>query len=141
MALNFWLPCLCYQATKQPILFSPIFSIIFSQFEQLKKKTNFFWSKTRFSSVLDQWKVCFLFQLLKLRKFHEWGKQDWLFGGLMSRTRYTINIYFSAFEVSGWFWLAIRINSWLEKSYKRIQWSGWGLRVFFMILKSNTYQM
>ena len=34
-------------------------------------------------------KVCFLFQLLKLRKIlgKNWGKQEWLFGGLMSLTR------------------------------------------------------
>ena len=53
---------------KPPILFPPIFSTNFSQLEQLKKKTNFL----LFFSVLDQWKVCILFQLVKLR--NNWGK-------------------------------------------------------------------
>ena len=35
-------------------------------------------------------KVSFLLKLLKLRKIRgkDWGKLEWLFGGLMSRTRY-----------------------------------------------------
>ena len=60
--------------TKQPILFSPIFSIIFLSM----------------SSWFGSMKSFFSFQLLKLRKIRErnWRKQDWLFGSLMSRTRY-----------------------------------------------------
>ena len=49
-------------------------------------KKKLFWTKTRFF---------ILFQLLKLRKIHgkNWGKQNWFFGGLMSRTRYSIVTY------------------------------------------------
>ena len=80
---------------KKAILFPPIFS----QFEQLKKKTNFLLVQNRgfdrvcywwswitkaciawFWPVLDHWKVCFLFQLLKIG-----GNK---IGGLISRTRY-----------------------------------------------------
>jgi hypothetical protein len=59
--------------------------MIFPQFEQLKNENklfigpklrkNLFWTNKKF-----------LFQMLKLRKNRRknWGKQDWLFGGLMS---------------------------------------------------------
>ena len=72
-----------------PNFFHEIFSV-----EQLRKKkqTLFIGPKLR------EKKICFgpikslLFQLLKLRKNRgkNWGKQNWLFGGLMSRTRYKI---------------------------------------------------
>ena len=76
--LSSQLSCSWHQSTKPWILFFPFFSIDFSQFEQLKKTKNNF-----------QWKVCFLFQLLRLRTFwgKNWGKQDSWFGGLMSRVR------------------------------------------------------
>ena len=83
-----------HQITKPRILFSPIFSTNFSQFQQLKRKQTFYLSKTDFFFfILDQWKVWFLFQQLKLRKIRGkyWGKQDSWFGGLMSRTRYRIS--------------------------------------------------
>ena len=61
------LSCSWHQSTKQPILFSPIFSTNFSQFENSWKH----WSKTFFFSVLDRWKVCYLFQLLIWENFVE----------------------------------------------------------------------
>ena len=87
-----YVSCSWHQTTKPPILFSPIFSTNVSPFEQLKKKTNILLVQNRFFfSVLDQWKVCFLFQLLKKRKIRgkKWGNQDWLFGNWMSGTRKT----------------------------------------------------
>ena len=59
-----------------PIFFYEIFSV-----EQLKKITNFLLVQNSFFSVLDQWKVCYLFQLLKLRKIRgkNWGKQKLFF--------------------------------------------------------------
>ena len=61
--------CSWHQTTKPGILFSQIFSTRFFQHEQLKKnKKTFYWSKTGFFLVLYQWKVCFLFHLVKLRK-------------------------------------------------------------------------
>ena len=45
----------CHLQELKPILFSPIFSMNFSQLEQLKKKTNFLLVQNRFFfSVLDQ---------------------------------------------------------------------------------------
>ena len=46
----------------------PNFSTNFSQFGQLKKQTNFLLVQNRFFLDLDQWKVCFLFQLLNWEK-------------------------------------------------------------------------
>ena len=44
-------------------------------------------------------KICFLFQLLLGRNIRgkNWGKQYWLFGESMSRTRYTFRIMFQFF--------------------------------------------
>ena len=66
-----YISCSWHQTPKPPILFSPIFSTNFSQLEQLIKKTKVF---SRFWTI---WKVCFLFQMLKLRKFHRkiWGNK------------------------------------------------------------------
>ena len=47
-----------------PIFFHEIFSV-----EQLKKITNFLLVQNSFFSVLDQWKVCFLFELLNWENF------------------------------------------------------------------------
>ena len=43
-----WTSCSWHQSTKQPILYSPIFSTNFSQFEKLKKITNFLLVQKRF---------------------------------------------------------------------------------------------
>ena len=48
------LSCSWHQTTKPPILFSPIFSTNFSQFEQLKKKTNFLLVQNSFFSQFEQ---------------------------------------------------------------------------------------
>ena len=60
---------LWHQSNKQPVFFTSL-----SQFEQLKKITNFYWSRTNFLSVLDPWKVRFLFQLLNWKQF---VKKNW----------------------------------------------------------------
>ena len=69
--------------------FPQFFPRIFLSFSSWKKPTFYGPKLTGLFSVLDQWKVCFLFQLLKLRKIREkkLGKQNSLFGGLMSWTR------------------------------------------------------
>jgi hypothetical protein len=70
-------------------LFFPIFSTIISQFKQLKKKADFYWSKTVFFFSFGPIKSLFsLPQMLRKIRVRNWKKQDWLFGGLMSRTRY-----------------------------------------------------
>ena len=80
-----------HQTTRQTIMFSPIFSTNFPQFDQLKKKTNFFLVQTGFFSVLDQWKV-FSFSTAKTEK-NSWKKFGGnMIGGLMSRIRYFLNI-------------------------------------------------
>ena len=84
--------CYCIQCV---ILFStPNHQFCFPQFlpktilslSSWKRKQTFYWSKTGFFLSLGPMRSYFLFQLLKLRK--NWGKQDWFFGGLMSRIRY-----------------------------------------------------
>ena len=45
--------------------FSQFFPRIFNSFISWKINQTFYWSKIVFFSVLDQWKVCFLFSLLK----------------------------------------------------------------------------
>ena len=47
----------------------------------VKKESKLSTAKTEKNPVLDQPKVCFLFQLLKLRKIRgkNWGRQNWLF--------------------------------------------------------------
>ena len=45
--------------------FPQFFPRLFLSLTSWKRKQTFYWSKTDFSSVLDQWKVCFLFQLFK----------------------------------------------------------------------------
>jgi hypothetical protein len=42
-----------------------------SQFEQLKRKETYHWPKTEKKTVLAVEKICFLFQLLKLKKIGE----------------------------------------------------------------------
>ena len=61
--------------------FPQFFPRFFLSFSSWKRKQTFYWFKTGIFSVLDQWKDCFLFQLLKLRKIRRknWGKQDWWF--------------------------------------------------------------
>ena len=64
--------------------FFKFFPQIFFSFSSWKRKESFYWYKTGFFSVLNQWKFSFLFQLLKLRK-NAWKnleKQDWWFSGL-----------------------------------------------------------
>ena len=53
---------------KPPILFSPIFSTNFSQFEQLKRKQTFHWSNTEKENLFWTNKNC-----------KNWEKHDWLF--------------------------------------------------------------
>ena len=62
-------------------MFSPIFSTNFSQFEQLKKKTIFHWSKS------EKIACC---ELIKTEKnlWKQLVKQNWLFDNLTSRTGY-----------------------------------------------------
>ena len=48
--------------------FPQFFPRNFLSLSSRKRKQTFYWSKTGFFLVLDQWKVCFLFHLLKLRK-------------------------------------------------------------------------
>jgi hypothetical protein len=73
-------------------LFFPIFSTIFSQFEQLKKITNFLLVQNRFFLSFGPLKSLFSFSTAQLRKFRgkNWGKQDSGFGGWMSRIDKTI---------------------------------------------------
>ena len=54
----------------------------------VEKKETYHWYKTEKKPDLDQWKICFLFQMLKMRQIHgkNLGNQDWLFGDLMSWT-------------------------------------------------------
>ena len=82
------LSCSWHQITKQPILISPIFSTNFSS--SWKRKRTFYWSKTGFSQFWTNDKFVF-FSTAQTEK-NLWKKlgrkQDWLFGGLMSRTRY-----------------------------------------------------
>ena len=58
---------------KPPILISPIFSPIFSQFEQLKKKTSFYWSKTGFSYGFGPMKSLISFSTAQTEK-NSWKK-------------------------------------------------------------------
>ena len=59
--------CSWHQTTKQPILFSPIISTYFSQFEQLKKKTNFL--------LVQNWgKICFGQPIKSVFSFPSWEK-------------------------------------------------------------------
>ena len=63
------------------LVFPNFFHAFFSVWK--RKQTSYWSSKTVFFSVLNQWTVCFLFQLLKLRNRkicgNNWGRQDWLF--------------------------------------------------------------
>ena len=63
----------------------PIYYTNFSQLEQLIKNKLFIGSKQVFLGLGPMKNS----KMLKLRKFRKqnWGKQDWLFGGFMSRTR------------------------------------------------------
>ena len=72
---------------QKPILFSPIFSTNFSQFEQLKKITNFLLVQNRFFFLsFGPMKSLLSFSTAQLRKFRgkNWGKQDSWFRGSMS---------------------------------------------------------
>ena len=71
-SISTFLSCSWYQTTK------PFFPRIFLSLTRWKRKQTFDWSKTKKKPILDQLKICFLFQLLKLRKFRgkNWGKQD-----------------------------------------------------------------
>ena len=73
--------------------FHQIFPRNFLSFSTWKRKKKY-WSTTVYLSLLDPWKVCFLFQLVKLRKIRgkKWGKQNQWFGGLMSRTRFKLSL-------------------------------------------------
>ena len=72
--------------TKPQILFSQFFQGIFFSLSSKKRKQTFHWSKTGLFLVLDQWKVCFLFHRVKLRRIigRNCGKQD-LWFGVMNR--------------------------------------------------------
>ena len=67
--------CSWHQSTKQPILFSPIFPMNFSQIEQLKKETNFSlvqnWGKTCFGPM----KSLFSFSTAQTEK-NSWEKLE-----------------------------------------------------------------
>jgi hypothetical protein len=74
------------KTTKPSILFSPIFS-------QQKEKKNFSLVQTREKACFKPIKSLFYFSIAQAEK-NSWknlGRQDWWFGGLMSRTRYIHN--------------------------------------------------
>ena len=60
--------CSWHQTTN--LVFPNFFHLFFSALAVEKENKLFIVPKQVFFSVLDQWKVCFLFQLLKLRKIH-----------------------------------------------------------------------
>ena len=98
-----------YLIFKQQIL-----STNFSQFVQLKKKVNFILVQTGFFSVLDQWKVYFLFQLIKLRKIRgkNWGKQNWLFD-VTNKNDYCTDVINSRSD-----WIHVGIAGWKQSLIK-----------------------
>ena len=77
-----YISCSWHQATKPPILFSPILSTEFFSAWKVEKENYLFIDPKQVSlKILDQWKGFFLFQLVKLRKIcgKNWEKQDWWF--------------------------------------------------------------
>ena len=63
--------------------------MIFSQLEQLKKKTNFHWPKMETAKTETNW-------------WKNWGSLDWLFGGLMSRIRWIFVTNYLLFKWANW---------------------------------------
>ena len=87
------LSCSWHQTTKQPI-----FPRIFLSLGSWKRKQTSNWSKTVFSRFWTNEKFVFFSNCWSWENLMEkiWGKQNWLFGVLMSRTRYT--------NENWWFW-------------------------------------
>ena len=73
LGIQMRLSCSWHPTTKQPILFPPIFSMIFPQFEQLKKKTNFYLVQNLEKTCFGPTKSFFSFSTAKTEK-KSWKK-------------------------------------------------------------------
>ena len=87
---------------KQPILFSPIFSVNFSQLQQLKKKTNFLLVQNSFFSLFwTNEKLVFFFNCWSWEKFGEKiGKNN--FGCLVVWCHEQDNIFMKYYLINNW---------------------------------------
>ena len=94
--------CSWHQTTKQPILFSPIFSTNFSQLEQLKKKTNFLLVQNRFFLGLGQMKSLFSFSSTQTEK-NSWKK--------LGKTRFVVWWFDVTNKIENFDWFAINASS------------------------------
>ena len=92
LEFSFGQSCSWHQSTKPQIRVSPFFSMNFSQFNQMKKKQTFHWSKTKKKSVTVNF-VSFSTAEAEKLSWKKLGKQGSRFGGFMSRTRYLLNFH------------------------------------------------
>ena len=71
--------------------FPQFFPWIFLRFSSWKRKQTFYWSKTVFFSVLDQWNVS------TAQTEKKFGETRLVIGDLISRTRYVVEFFFWKF--------------------------------------------